>query len=733
MAQQELVIDYNYYQTEQCSFEDLMLASNTLTTATEEQFQQIKNEQWFHRVFDMVTLSQKNEMRMATEIGNLAQAQQIMIDILVRLSERDSNVSDLVKQSFDKIERLSRNDVLLAKKLTTLEKRCILGITDETDIATLNETEREILGGTFYALMHQFDQVSTDQQQYANNLMNYLDFQAQNINLHEALASISNIEVKRLMLTSCLEYCFLSNLDFNFPEGIEGIIEEFDFGNKTIREIKARISSLYNLRGKQGFVDKFNAYEYEEAYEEEFYIEMPERQVEEEVIELQEVTISSILFIPPGERKLFKNNIVHISAYLNCEGHLEFENCIIHYNETDASDEITLSEGASISFSNCQVNCHGYDQNSFIQAKGENEILIKNTELNNCNHFLQLNGEALLEIKNCCLFSPDENFISSTSWGEVVTGQISDTAIHFLKNIDRESNTFFGARDGIINIDGSILVSNCEILGLEEYQKEKMESFTFNISKGEYKNCSFTNINKCIQRGEAISETSFDSCTETIDTQVFLSENLNIVNCLFNACENIATGDNIDIKNSQFIDCKNRVANGRGITFEFCEFYNLSSNHSSGMDAIFDFSCGKTSATNHISKCLFDGVQIDQSFLIQGSTYEKIPEYKVYVKDCDFRHCTTNRKTNVIVSKYNHYYGLFDRRIETTPVSISNCRGLEHVNDGTGHAEEVIIRSETPTGVKIGVAAAGALGGLPGLAIGVGIAKLLKDDDLRVE
>lgn len=461
-------------------------------------------------------------------------------------------------------------------------------------------------------------------------------------------------------------------------------------------------------------------------------MELPELQ-EEEVAELKEVTISSILFIPPGERRRFKNNIIHISAYINCEGHLEFENCIVHYNETTASDEITLSEGGNITFSNCQVNCHGYDQNSFIQSKGENEIVIKNTELNNCNYFLQLRGEATLEIKNCSLFSPAEHFISSNSWDDAITGQISDTTIHYLRNTDQESDHFFGTRDGIINIDGSIVVSNCEIIGLEEYQKEKMKSFTFNISKGEYKNCCFTNINKCIQGGAANSETTFDSCTEIIETHVMFSERLNIVNCLFNACENITSGDNIEIKNSQFIDCRNKIANGSGISVEFSEFYNLSSNHSGSMPALFEFSCGKTSATNYISKCLFDGVQLDESFLIQGSTYEKIPGPKVYVKDCDFRHCKTNRNTNVIVRKYNYYFGMFDRKIETTPVSISNCRGLEKVNDGTGFAEEVIIRSETPTGVKIGVTAAGALAGLPGLAIGVGIAKLLKDDDLRVE
>jgi hypothetical protein len=731
MAQQELIIDYDYYENEQCSFEDLTEASHRLTTATQEQFEQMKNEKWFHRVFDMVTLSKKNEKRMANEIGNLAQAQQIMMDILVRLSERDARISDLVADAFDKIERLSKNDILLAKKLNLLEKRFILGITKETDISALTETEREILGGALYSLMHQFNGISTDQQHYANNLLNYIDTDAKQINLHDSLASIDKIEAKRMILASCLEYCFLHSLDFDLPDRAEEIIDEFDFGNKTIREIKNKITSLYNLRGKQGFIDKYSAFE--DTFDEEFYVEMPEFQLEEEVVQLEELNISSILYIPQGESRVFKNKIVHISAYINCEGHLGFDNCIVYYNESNASDEITLSKGASITFTNCQVHCLGMDKNSFIQAEGSNEIIIKNTELNNCSHFLQLKGEAVLQIQNCAIFSPDENFISCSGWGSMVNGEISDTKIHFLKNADDEPDSFFSWKDGVININGSISITNCEVLGLEQYEKEKMNSFLFNISEGVYKNCSFTNINKCIKQGSMISESSFQSCMEIIE-QTFLGETLDVVNCLFKDCENVTSGDNITIRNSQFIDCKNRIAKGSGITVEFCEFYNLFSNLSGfSSNASFEFSCGKASSTNYISKCLFDGIRIEEGFLVQGSTYEKISGPKVYVKDCDFRHCTTTRTTNVIVREYNHYYGLFDRRIETKPVSISNCRGLDQVNDGTGFAEEVIIRSVTPTGVKIGVAVAGAVWGAPGLALGMGVAKFLKDDDIRVE
>lgn len=334
MAQQELIIDYDYYEREQCSFDDLKEALLQLTNASQDQFEQIKKEKWFTRVFDMVTFSKKNEKRMASQISNLAQAQQIMMDILVRLSERDKRVSDLVTELYQKIERLSRNDVLLAKRVNQLENRVILGITKESDLADLSELERRILSGVFFSLMERFNYISDEQREFANNVLKYLDVHAQAIDLHASLSSISHIEVKRKILTASLEYCFLNEFHFDLPDRVEEIIDEFDFGNKTVTEVKSKITALYNLRGVGGFMDKYGK---GDGYEESFYIEMPEDSFEEEAVELEEIYIDSILHIPHGQNRVFKNNIVHIRAYINCEGHLEFNNCVIYYNSTFAA------------------------------------------------------------------------------------------------------------------------------------------------------------------------------------------------------------------------------------------------------------------------------------------------------------------------------------------------------------------------------------------------------------
>ncbi|WP_313638878.1 hypothetical protein, partial [Paenibacillus sp.] len=189
---EELNIDYSYYDTKECSFEDLNEASNRLTAATQEQFESIKQEKWFTRVFDMATLSRKNEKRMAQQISSLAQAQQILVEILVRLSARDRKISDWVAESFEKIERLSKNDISLALRIKQLENYCILGISKETDIRDLSEKERMIMGGLFFDMLPFFGETSEEQRRYAHVLLQIMDTEAQQLNTRQALETVTH-------------------------------------------------------------------------------------------------------------------------------------------------------------------------------------------------------------------------------------------------------------------------------------------------------------------------------------------------------------------------------------------------------------------------------------------------------------------------------------------------------------------------------------------------------------
>ena len=74
MTKEQCSLQPNYYGSS-CVFQDLQSAVQQLTTKSDAQFEELKNEKWFHRIFNMVVCPRKNNIRMAEQITSLAQAQ----------------------------------------------------------------------------------------------------------------------------------------------------------------------------------------------------------------------------------------------------------------------------------------------------------------------------------------------------------------------------------------------------------------------------------------------------------------------------------------------------------------------------------------------------------------------------------------------------------------------------------------------------------------------------------
>ena len=55
-----------------------------------------------------------------------------------------------------------------------------------------------------------------------------------------------------------MEYLFLFNNDMSYFDKFNTLYETFDFGFKTINEIKNKINEMYATLGVQGFLDKYN-------------------------------------------------------------------------------------------------------------------------------------------------------------------------------------------------------------------------------------------------------------------------------------------------------------------------------------------------------------------------------------------------------------------------------------------------------------------------------------------
>ncbi|MCC3356929.1 hypothetical protein [Bacillus sp. REN16] len=745
MSLQELHIDYDYYQQE-TSLEDLKEAANKLSIAAQEQFDEIKNEKWFTRVFDMVTLSTKKDQRMASQIGELSQAQTIFMEILVRLSTNDRRISELVTTSMEKIKRLSQQDLLLAKKVKELENYCVLGLTKQTDIVDLPMKEKQIAGGLLLHLMDQFEHVSEHQQAYANAVLNYIEVDPQPIDIHQAIYSLNNIDSKKILLQCCIEYGFLQHFNFDFLEGIEELLEEFDFGNKTIKELVSKVENLYKLRGEDGFIDKYGGYDFLEP-DETFYAELEDAEAQYEMIEKEDVVISTILHIPSGTVQEFHNKNIYINTYIRCEGTLRFENCSVYYNESEEANEIIVEEGAELEFLNCAIFCKGEVDNFFIQTKENSELLFQNCEFYGCSYFANLEYNGSITIEKSKLINPSENFLS----GQYNKGTIQNCAITFttIPKSSTKENEYSWKPVFNVNTfseEPRFVIQECVVNGdALTYSSTTPSLIIFDIEKGVYQNCSFEFLNNCIRNAKEVVQSEFTNCGSVLTLGgLFSLEEIKLTNSLFMKCESVVEASHSSIiSNCQFIDCTNNIIKtdfDGGVTIEYCEFDNVTYTNGSSFisegSLYFQRTKNKSSTFSTVKKCVFNGFETESGFLILGNVFEKIKGPTAFIEDCTFQNCVTKRDSGKIIKQYSSYFGLFNKEIEVEAIAIRNCRGLDKINKENGYTEDVIIKGETPTGAKIGasIVAGTSIGLSPIGLIAAGIIKhVTTDTDRHVE
>ena len=63
-----------------------------------------------------------------------------------------------------------------------------------------------------------------------------------------------------------------------------------------------------------------------------------------------------------------------------------------------------------------------------------------------------------------------------------------------------------------------------------------------------------------------------------------------------------------------------------------------------------------------------------------GNIHEKIDGLVAYVENCSFSKCTTERDSGKTIKEYDHYFGLFNKRVDVRTICIAdNCRGLDTV------------------------------------------------------
>ena len=696
----------------------LVEAIKRISNASEAQFEEIKKEKWYNRLFDLVTFSKKGEKRLAQQITTVAQTQQILIEILLRLSENDAEISDLVQQNMQYIKQLQGQDVYLLERIQQLEKLVRnneIGIKKELDISDLSDKNKEILYALLIYLAENIEYSSDEQKKYANIVLKYIG--KPNVQMEIPLKALDDVESddQKKMLACCMEYMFLNKCnmdDIDEKQEYSDFIDEFDVSRKSVKLIKEQILKLYKLTGIEGFYNKYDDDNFDEIPEE-FAIEFDDDIVDYQVIttdNLEDYCISNILQVPSEEIKKFINKNITLRAYINCEGTLEFENCIITYNDDLKHYKIELAKNAELHIKNCIIRCKGFDKESFIISNGSNKIKLEQSTFEDCSNFLVCEyyndaNDITIEnnkFQNCAgnvfyLANDDRavfnhNFVIVEKFAEFNDLENSDMkGIMFWLNKSRVNNSIF--------IDKSKPKKSKDIW-------EFYRSIQFLWSKGKTENCRFYGLKdkvECV----TFKNCYFEGCNACLDIQ---DEYKGVIDsCVFKNCTKIAnflSSDEIVIKNCQFIDCYNNLIEtglDGGLKIEYCDFINIKEikNDQYGHFCIeLKRSDDSDSNCNFIRNCIFRGIKLDQRFLIGSSNIEKVDGYTGRIEKCTFENCITNRSSGQIIKHYIQYTSFFREKDDYT-ITDENCVGLDKVNRYVSNDGRVTDYQEKKVGAVI--------------------------------
>ncbi len=127
-----------------------------------------------------------------------------------------------------------------------------------------------------------------------------------------------------------------------------------------------------------------------------------------------------------------------------------------------------------------------------------------------------------------------------------------------------------------------------------------------------------------------------------------------------------------------------------GSKIELCEFINTER---------FDSFLGLSNSliqflteNNTISKCVFNGVNLGECFLIAAQSYSKPSGRMITIDACTFLNCKTQRSTKKIIKEYIQYDALFKKNIDYHAVYISACKGLDRINEEDFKTEDYEVK-----------------------------------------
>lgn len=719
----------------------LLEAARDVLQASETDFAHMKNKTWYKRLWEIVTFSKDNEKLLAKGVSSLAKLQDIVLNMVMDLSRENADIAKWVSVNSREITQLYNNDIRLAQELYKVKRKLsklsdgyyqrprLEACTSEARVIIISAlrkfiSENESNDYTKRFLKKLYNAIG-ERDDYAASQFNYKDTEDLDINEQE------------LLCVMLYQLAALMDISFDADE-IDKPTEFLNISHAMRKKIKNSINESLFIDDKDYIADY---YEYildtldsegiifveEEAApllpdDEEKEGEAP--YIEDDKIEMEDYVLTSILHILPGETFALMGKRVHLKAFINCEGNLEFDHCVIYYNESEASDEITLGRGATLTITNSVVINKGLDETPFISGKF-NAARIESSTFIDCSFFLELSDCFSFLFSRCKLVDCCAPFLSIYMTNNAVA-EISSNIIteNDLAEFHRSGICAFGAKCFYLK-NGKRLFQNNLIIESEGFHHRGKMEYLDGVETY-VKNCTIIGAVQGIE-AQHITACVFKK-SESIVAKFDSESNKEAVvdNCLFEECTDVLllNGD-ATISHCQFLFCYDKIITPWGFSYpaatvKYCHFVNTKNTmHWSDFfgTGFINIPCihfrnpseikkpkGHTyRLENRIENCIFDGIDIDNGFLIAADDVGKKPDSHVaYINSCDFRNCSTKRSSNKIIKEYVTYNNALKKERSFHAILTSNCRGLDRINEGASRTDNYERKTVDSSGARIG-------------------------------
>ena len=675
----------------------LIEAANNICTDSQQDFQALKDTKWYKRLWNIITFSKDNEKKLARGVANLAKLQEIVMKALLLLVNCNAETAEIAKQNSIILDELSKKLVVTKKTQVGIIReleRIKSGLATSLPFDELSGDTRLVVVNAIFALAESISEKTELGRAYVSAMMRAAHCTSSNIQSGINFDYMSDFKTKesQLVYSMAMEYIFLTTGKF---ECNSEIVECISISKRNADAICTQIKRIVSILGEESLLIRFdNVEDYTFVAEDfvEWYVYEEESKTDDNVPEIEVLTINNMLHIANGETVTYQYKEIHLNSLINCFGVLQFDNCVIVYNENENSDEITLNDCAELHAINCVFRCKNIDDNYFITLADNCCVTFEKCVFVDCSYFLQAQkkGSTLSitesELINCDAFLKCGYYASAFrfSRSKISIDHIPACVDEFTRN----SLFDIACTDAVIE---DVVVSSTAEDG----------PLLFKVENGKVINSSFEGVKGNVISATVVENCVFENCHGQyglISSRSYGIRECSIKSCFFEKCTTIiAASARTVITQCKFLCCAGNIIcslpGGTGIEISYCEFINCENSATDkwqGMDisdppATIRLRAEKGKIGSVIKKCVFDGVSINEGFLISPDVSGKVSGYTIKITDCDFRNCSTKRRNGKIIKDYGHYYNLFDAKKIENAITVYNCRGLDNVKkDGNG-------------------------------------------------